>query len=237
MKMSEGSIVTLLLEFAASWVEEDPETNVLEKSCGLFSDLQKQIHSDALKSAPWLKSALAFLKRFEKSIASFGKGWAVRQWKSSGPKEISTVLGSCKHVPPELQGVLLCAKNASLFKNLPPVQEDSKDLQLILKAVKKGLTIASLDMDILANFLVQEDLDKVEGYKKSIMTALDNSVKRTETDKEKAFPLFEKYRRDTGVSVSHGSFHPGILDPSFVVLSTGYFVASQTLELTTPNGF
>ncbi|CAK9053948.1 unnamed protein product, partial [Durusdinium trenchii] len=175
LKTLQNTMLLLVLDTMEGMQDEEAEANMLEKACALYAELQKQLSSSAHLSskAEWHGSAKKLLARLEQVIAYVGKGWAIRTWKQSGPEEIAPALANCKHLAPELQPVLSLAKNAPHLKNLVPVEVDKKDLNAVLKYVKKGLTVASMDTSVMGDFLPEEEVNKVVAYKDSVMKALE----------------------------------------------------------------
>lgn len=197
LKTLQNTMLLLVLDTMEGMQDEEAEANMLEKACALYAELQKQLSSSAHLSskAEWHGSAKKLLARLEQVIAYVGKGWAIRTWKQSGPEEIAPALANCKHLAPELQPVLSLAKNAPHLKNLVPVEVDKKDLNAVLKYVKKGLTVASMDTSVMGDFLPEEEVNKVVAYKDSVMKALEEAtteIKRGQTSIEH---IIEKYRQ------------------------------------------
>lgn len=108
------------------------------------------------------------------------------------------MLGNAKYLPASLRRLLHLAKNAQLLQSLPDFHiqgfEEEKDLFLLLKYVKKWLTLKSIDMDAAANFFSESTLEKVKAFQRKVEDLIQKVLETVLASKQTVVPVVEKYR-------------------------------------------
>lgn len=199
LKAFQAAIIQSFLD-AASGMKEDDDAGNFEKGCELFSAVTKHVSSQAATCLQprWLVEAQRTLARLDIALGEFGKSWAMRSWKQGNdPSELVAVFGNLKYLPQSLVPILHLGKNAQLLDGDGPqvLDMEGKDFTHVLKYVKKGLAVMSLDTQIIGDFFGEGHVQKVERYTAATLKVLEDTVIELEKPLKIINDILDKYRR------------------------------------------
>lgn len=204
----EKSARTPLMKCILNWVlmcvvEEEDLT--MERCSAFLAEISKCISSKSVVALKpdWLPSATEVGLRFEKAFVEVATSQAKETWHGAGgADEVASMFDNCNFIPAPLQSVLQLAKNVAMLEGLKPVEpkfEDlQKDLQSLVKPVKKWMVTLSINMNQLGDFLSQEKINELRAFSDSVLKALGDLLIVTGNRQKSIVKIVGKFRPAAG---------------------------------------
>lgn len=183
-------------------IPDDEEISV-ERCFGFVADVTTQLSSKAIQSLKpsWLEEAKAAIERFEARAVNHCKKEAKLRWEEHGAEEVITMFEGCKYVPQVLHPIRVLAKNVHILENLQPVtlkmEDFEKELQQMVKPVKKFIALVDLKEDTIVEFLGETKAKEVKDYCVSVADIVHKVVDWTAGLWKTIGKTSDKYRWDT----------------------------------------
>ena len=177
----------------------------MERCSAFLAEISKCISSKSVVALKpdWLPSATEVGLRFEKAFVEVATGWAKASWHGpGGADEVVSLFDNCNFIPAPLRSVMQLAKNAAMLEGLKPVEakfEDlEKDLQALIKPVKKWMVVLSINTNMLEDFLSSEKINEVKAFSDSVIKALGDLLVTTGKKHKNIVKIVGKFRPAAG---------------------------------------